>query len=136
MINVSKKTDHVKLVAEYILLPNGGNAQLDVGKNGNFVLPFIGELKDIIAENAIELDSAPGLKAALDTFIYEKEEMSDYPWIEVLWSNDVKSKNIRAKFIFNYMSKGYCLIQHYFSNSLVGMGRMNYVTNFIIEHRE
>ena len=61
--------------------------------------------------------------------------MSDYPWIEVLWDNDIKTRSIHVKFIFNYMNKDYGLIQHYYSNVLVGMERMNYVTGYIASNR-
>ena len=135
IIKVAKTTENVKLIAEYILLSTGGNAQLDVGKDENCVLPFIGELKNLVSEHTNDLVKVPKLKSALEAFIFEKEELSEFPWVAVMWENDVKSRNIRAKFIFNYMSRNYCLIQHYFSNELVGMERMNYVTNFVAEHR-
>ena len=43
--------------------------------------------------------------------------------------------NFMKKFIFNYMKNDYCLIQHYQSNVLIGMERMNYVIKYIIDHR-
>ena len=67
--------------------------------------------------------------------MFEMEEMSDYPWIELLWENEIKTRSIRVKFVFNYMNNSYCLIQHYYSNVLIGMERMNYVIEYIISHR-
>ena len=39
----SSNDKSVKLMAEYKNLPSGGNAQLDVGKNRDYVMPIIGE---------------------------------------------------------------------------------------------
>lgn len=56
-------------------------------------------------------------------------------WIELLWDNDIKTRSIHVKFIFNYMNKDYGLIQHYYNNVLVGMERMNYVVDYIASNR-
>lgn len=59
----------------------------------------------------------------------------DYPWIELLWENEIKTRSNRVKFVFNYMNKSYCLIQYYYSNVLIGMERMNYDIEYIVNHR-
>lgn len=127
--------DEVRLMAQSMNLPGGGNAQLNVGKNENYVLPLIGELKELLLENLEELTKVPVLKTALDQFVYENESLSDYPWIELMWENEIKSKSIRIKIIYNYRNTSYCLIQHYYSNGLVGMGRMNHVIRYINKYR-
>ena len=113
----------------------GQYAQLEVGNNQEYILTFIGELKNILLDFQDELEKVPALKDTLDQFMFEKEEMSDYPWIEVLWDNDIKTRSIHVKFIFNYMNKDYGLIQHYYNNVLVGMERMNYVVDYIASNR-
>ena len=135
MVNVSKEDYDVKLIAQYMKLPSGGNAQLEVGKNLEYVLPFIGELKSLLADNQTDLEKVPSLRLTLEQFMYEMEEMSDYPWIELLWENEIKTRSIHVKFVFNYMSNDYCLIQHYYSNFLIGMERMNHVIKYIVNHR-
>lgn len=135
MVNVSKNDSDVKLIAQYMKLPSGGNAQLEVGSNQEYVLPFIGELRSLLTENQVELDKVPTVREALEQFMKDMEEMSDYPWIELLWENEIKTRSIHIKFIFNYMNNSYCLIQHYYSNFLIGMERMNYVIKYIINHR-
>ncbi len=137
MIEESKKDNsEVKLIAQYMKLPKGGNAELNVGNNQEYVLPFIGELKNLLFENKAELEKVPVLNEALEQFMYEMEEMSDYPWIELLWENEIKTRSIHVKFIFNYMNREYCLMQHYYSNTLIGMERMNYVIQYIVEHKK
>ena len=135
MINVAKNNDDVKLIAQYMKINTGQYAQLEVGNNQEYILPLIGELNNILLDFQDELEKVPALKDTLDQFMFEKEEMSDYPWIEVLWDNDIKTRSIHVKFIFNYMNKDYGLIQHYYNNVLVGMERMNYVVDYIASNR-
>lgn len=135
MVNVSKSDSSVKLIAQYMKLPSGGNAQLEVGNNQEYVLPFLGELKSLLSNYQTDLEKVPGIREALEQFMYEMEEMSDYPWIELLWENEIKTRSNHVKFVFNYMGNEYCLIQHYYSNFLIGMERMNYVIKYIIDHR-
>lgn len=135
MVNVSKNDESVKLIAQYMKLPRGGNAQLEVGNNQEYMLPFIGELRSLLNDYQNDLEKVPDFKDALDQFMFEMEEMSDYPWIELLWENEIKTRSIHVKIISNYMNQGYSLIQHYYSNVLIGMERMNYVVEYIIDHR-
>lgn len=100
-----------------------------------FLLPFIGELRSLLNDNQAELEKVPDFREALEQFMFEMEEMSDYPWIELLWENEIKTRSNRVKFVFNYMNKSYCLIQYYYSNVLIGMERMNYVIEYIVNHR-
>lgn len=125
----------VRLIAQTMKMANGSYAQLEVGKNEEYVLPFIGELKNLLSEYNLEFEKVPSLKEAFEQFIFEKETTSDYPWIELLWENEIKTRSIHVKFTFNYYQRGYCLLQHYFNNTLIGMERMNHVVKFIGEAR-
>ena len=122
------------LMAKYMMLPSGGNAQLDVGKNENYILPIIGELKEILNDHRNDLDKCPALKESLEQFMFENDELSECTWIEIMWENEIKVRSIRVKFIFNYKNRMYCLLQHYYSNVLVGMERMNHVVRYISKH--
>ena len=114
MIEITKSDDidNIKLLSQYMFLKNGGKAQLTVGNNEEYVLPIIGELKNIMNELEDELSKSIRIKDALEQFIYEKEETTDYPWIEVLFldSEGIKTRNNHVKFTFNYMNKKYSLI--------------------------
>ncbi len=135
MVQETKEKDDVRLMAQYMKLPRGGNAQLEVGKNEEYILPIIGELKELLSKHIIDLEKVPVLKEALNQFLFENEELSDYSWIEVMWENDIKTRSIRVKFIFEYRNNNYCLLQHYYNNALIGMERMNHVIKYIAEHR-
>lgn len=75
------------------------------------------------------------LADALNQFIFENDELSDYTWIEVMWPDEVKTRSIRVKFIFNYKDCHYTLIQHYYNNILIGRERMDCVTEHIVKYR-
>jgi len=131
----NSKIEEAIVTAEYKKLPNGGNAQLEVGNNEKFILPIIGDMKVIIEKYKSDLAKVPALADALNQFIFENDELSDYTWIEVMWPNEVKTRSIRVKFIFNYKGEQYTLIQHYYNNILIGMERMNYVTERINQYK-
>lgn len=131
----NNKQDEVILFGQYMELGNGGSATLEVGKNEEYVLPFLGELKQILIEYEDEFDKSPTLKEVITQFIIEKEETSNYPWIMLRWKDEIKTRSIDVKFSFNYMQQDYCLLQHY-SNANIGMERMNYVTRYIVKSRE
>lgn len=134
-ITNEERTD-LKLVAQSMRLRNGGQAQLEVGNNEDYLLPFIDELKSLMHDFGDELNNLPDFKRALNDYINEMIEMSDYPWIELVWVNDITTKNNRVKFTFNYMGEDYTLMQHMYSQALVGMERMNHVTEYIIKNRK
>ena len=127
--------DEVMLVAEHMNLVSGGKAVLEVGDNEDCVLPFIGELRSLIQDHRTELESVPSLRDALEQFIYEKSEMSEYPWIELKWNDEIKTRSMRVKFTFNYANSGFGMIQHYQNPVLVGKGRMDRVVKHIGENR-
>ena len=136
MIEITKNKPNIKLLSQYMFLKDGGKAQLTVGNNEEYVLPIIGELKNIINELKEELDKNVKIKDALEQFIYEKEETTDYPWIEVLFLDEegIKTRNNHVKFTFNYMNSNCCLITYYYNDTLNEMERMNNVTRFIGEN--
>lgn len=132
---LQNENGEARLIAESMKMSNGSYAKLDVGKNEEYVLPFIGELKGLFGEYEAEFEKVPKLKEAFEQFIFEKEVTSDYPWIEVLLENEIKTRAIHVKFTFNYSQMGCCLLQHYFNNALIGMERMNHVIKYIYEIR-
>lgn len=61
--------------------------------------------------------------------------MSEYPWIELKWNDEIKTRSMRVKFTFNYANSGFGMIQHYQNPVLVGRGRMDRVVKHIGENR-
>lgn len=127
------KFNEIRLCTQHMNFRNGGKAQLKTGNDGKYIMPFVGELKNIIYELDKELSKCPNVKTKLQQFITDKEVTSEYPLAEIdfLDKTGNERKNNRVKFTFNYMNSGLCLISYYYNELLLGMERMNDVTNFI-----
>jgi len=126
--------DKVINSARDMLFSTGGKATIDIGKNEKMILPFIGELKEMLQEYEAEFNASPKLKGVLEEFIMEKEEMSEFIWMKFIFSE----KNIPVKFTTQYGEDRVCLIKHLFSNKSTNIGRerMDYVTKYIINLRK
>lgn len=134
---VSKKdSTEVNVAAQAMNLKAGSKAVLDTGVNDEYVLPLLGELKQLIKENEELFNTnkkTMEILNILENFIFETEETSDLPWISLSWPNAKKSKTLKVKFSFNYKGQDYDLLQYYGSNA--EMERMNYVTQYLIENK-
>lgn len=135
MTDIFRFDPSVKVTSQFMHLPSGGKAQLDVGNDSEYGLPFIHQLNNILTTHASALEKVPELKKDLEDFKFEIEELSDYPWIELLWDHETKNKINRIKLTFFYMNNSCTLIQHYSNDGLIGMERMNHVVKYIVSHR-
>ncbi len=125
----------VKLIHQSMRLRDGGEAELGVGNNEKFRIPLIDDLKLLMYDFEKDLDIVPDLKNALNEFLNEIINNSDYPFIRFLLIGKNLSHDNKVNITFNYNSRQYSLIQHMFSQSLIGMERMNDVTEYIIKSR-
>src|SRR5699024_8925090 len=115
----------------------GSKAILDSGNNDNMILTHIGNLKEII-KNHDKLFNAntegKQIRELLEEIILEAEYLSDHPWITLAWKNDVKSKVVKVKFLFNYQGQDFSVLQYYGNNA--DMEKMTYVTQFIFDNKQ
>lgn len=122
--------------AQALNYSTGSKAILDTGNNDDMILPFIGNLKNILATNT-ELFEANEetlqIKELLEDIILETEYLSDHPWITLAWPHDVKSKVLKIKFLFNYLGQDYSVLQYY--GNVADAERMTYVTQFIFDNK-
>lgn len=135
LIPILEKIQDIQGVVVYSQCMNskaGGEATLKV--NENYVLPFLGELENLMIEHEDKFSKAPEIKEILENYISEIKETSDLPWISLCWLGVRKSKNNIVKFSHNYMNKGYTLLQHYGLQK--NMERMNEVVKCIADNRE
>ena len=132
-IRENGKDNRVVLAAQDMRMANGGKATVDVGNDDTNVLPFIGELKVLLEEYKEEFDKAPIIKDALEEFIYNKENLSDFPWIKFRFED----RDIEVKITFDYGKRKISLLQHYQSQLVknVGKERMDYVTSYLLKVR-
>ncbi|WP_367942326.1 hypothetical protein [Enterocloster citroniae] len=128
------KTDQVVPSAQDMHMASGGKATVEVGNNDKMILPFIGELKILMESYDDDFRKAPILKKVFEDFIYEKENLSEFPWIRFKF----EEKNFEVKFLFDYGRENGCLLQHFHSALKANQGRerMDYVTNYIIKVRD
>lgn len=123
----------VVLAAQDMRMASGGKATVDVGNDDTNVLPFIGELKVLLNEYEDEFNKAPLIKNILEEFIYDKENLSDFPWVKFRF----EERDIEVKITFDYGKENISLLQHYHSQLVknIGKERMDYVTTYISEVR-
>lgn len=123
------KEDGIILAGQDMRMSGGGKATIDIGNNDQQILPFIGELKNIMEVYSEEFDKAENIKNVLEEFIYEKENLSEFPWVKLKFED----KNIEVKFTFDYGPENGCLLQHFHSGLKANQGRerMDHVTDYI-----
>lgn len=133
-IKKNGKIDRVVPSAQDMHMASGGKATVEVGNNDKMVLPFIGELKILMDSYNDDFKKVPVLKKVFEDFIYEKENLSEFPWIRFKF----EEKNFEVKFLFDYGRENGCLLQHFHSALRANQGRerMDYVTNYIIKVRD
>lgn len=137
LIEYVTKDKKLNIIAQDMRMADGSQATLtaalsDKGSEA-YVLPFLGELKNLLDEYSEEANRAPIFYEALKKFIDDKILTSDLPWVTVKWENGTETK-----FTFNYKNKDFCLVQHYcsYSPADLGMERMNHVAEYIVRYRE
>jgi len=129
---LDKNSEEVKVHAQCMSLRQGGKATLEVGNNREYILPLLGELKELIKEHEEEFNKSPKIKGILEEFIEDTEKTSNLPWISLCWKNEVKVRQIIVKFLHNYMNEEYTLLQYLGVQR--DMERMTHVTKFINEN--
>ncbi|WP_407545345.1 hypothetical protein, partial [Priestia sp. HNGD-A6] len=128
-----KDQDEVNVHAQAMSLKSGGKAVLETGLNENYILPLLGELKELIKSNEDLFEKSPEIKLLLDKFISETESTADLPWISLIWKGKNKTKGNIVKFKHNYMNQGYTLLQYY--GLQTDMEKMDNVTEYIINNK-
>ena len=80
IINDTQNTD-VRMYKQMMELKDGGSAELTASESADYVLPFIGELKELIDENEELFNEADEVKQILLQYLNEKEATASYPYI-------------------------------------------------------
>lgn len=127
--------ESLNIIAQDMRMLDGSKAVLQASsrENENYVLPFLGELENILKEYSDDLEQVPKFREVLLKFVEEKKVTSDLPWVTIKWENGTDTK-----FTFNYKASGFCLVQHYcsYNPSDIGMERMNHVSEYIVRYRK
>lgn len=122
--------DNVYTILQNMALARGGIATLGVGKNIDNIMPFIGEIKEIIEmyRNDLEANNHDFLEE-IDQYFDEVDELSEYPWVQFKFAN----KKIEIKLTKILNSNGGYLLQHYSNQAVSNQDRerMDYVKRYI-----
>lgn len=133
IINDKKNID-VIMYKQMMQLSSGGAAELTASGEKDSILPFIGEIKELIDDNEDLFKEADNIKQLLLQYLQEKEDTASYPYIYVKWMKPVVSKSYIVKITFDYFSHKYTLLQHITGSCTdLGMGRMNDAIKYLCE---
>lgn len=122
----------VKSYKQMMVLSSGGAAELTAAQGRDYLLPFIGELRELINENKDLFDKDPDIKQLLEQYLDDKEETADYPYIYVSWEQPVASQNYIVKITFDYLQYRYTTLQHLTGTCKdLGMERMNNAIEYL-----
>ena len=125
IINDIQNTE-VRMYKQMMEMKSGGSAELTASENGDYLLPFIGEIRELIDENEELFSESEEIRQLLLQYLTEKEATASYPYIYVKWVKPVETRSYIVKITFDYFSGKYTLLQHITGSCKdSGMGRMN-----------
>ncbi|WP_347943963.1 hypothetical protein V4S36_04710 [Enterococcus cecorum] len=129
-----KSNKKVKIFKQMMELSSGGAAELKASETSDYVLPFIGEIRELIDENEDLFADAIAVKNLLLQYLDDKEATANYPYIYVKWLNDVESQSYVVKVTFDYFYRKYTLLQHITGSCKdLGMERMNNAIEYLCQ---
>ena len=125
IINDIQNTE-VRMYKQMMEMKAGGSAELTASENGDYMLPFLGEIRELIDENEELFAEADEVRQLLLQYLNEKEATASYPYIYVKWVKPVETKSYIVKITFDYFNGKITLLQHITGKcNDLGMGRMN-----------
>lgn len=110
---------------------NGSSADLFVGTSESGVLPLIGELRQFLSDNEEPFKKVPELQKALEDFLSEKEQDSDWPWLSLRLT--YRGKKIEIKYTTEMYGMGMCRIM-FIENTKYDAEAMSYAIKYITEN--
>lgn len=134
-IDTIKKDTSGKTVVQkqFMEMKSGGSAELTASEDKGYVLPFIGDLRQLIKDNEPLFDESPEIKKLLEDFLDDKEETADYPYVHVRWLNQKKSHEFTVKIVFKYYDMKYIQMHNMQSSARVTKERMEYAIEYLFE---
>lgn len=128
----SKQNDVVKIYKQMMEMSSGGSAELTASESRDYVLPFVGEIRELIDENSELFDDAEEIKQLLLQYLSDKEATASYPYIYIKWLKPVESQSYVVKVTFDYFNNRYTLLQHITGSCKdLGMERMNNAIEYL-----
>ncbi len=129
-----KQNEDVRIYKQMMQMSTGASAELTASEGTDYVLPFIGELRELIDENEETFNKADDVKQILLQYLADKEATASYPYIYIKWVKPVESQSYTVKVTFDYFSRKYTLLQHITGNCKdLGMERMNDAIKYLCQ---
>lgn len=129
-----KQNEAVKMYKQMMELSSGGAAELTASESADYVLPFIGEIRELIDENEELFSQADEVKQLLLQYLEDKEATARYPYIYVKWVKPVESQSYVVKVIFEYLNHKHTSLQHITGSCKdLGMERMNNAIEYLCQ---
>lgn len=130
----SKEDDSVKIYKQMMELRSGGSAELTASEENDSVMPFIGELRELIEENEEAFARCTEIKELLLNYLNEKEMTASYPYIYIKRVKPVESDSYIVKITFDYYFECITVLQHQTGICRdLGMERMNDAIKYLCE---
>lgn len=122
----------VVMYKQMMELSSGGAAELTASDNRDYVLPFIGEIRELIEENNDLFSQNDEIKKLLLQYLEDKEATANYPYIYIKWKKPVVTKSYVVKVIFDYLNHQYTMLQHNTGECrILEMERMNNAIKYL-----
>lgn len=129
-----KQNESVKMYKQMMELSSGGAAELTASESADYVLPFIGEIRELIDENEELFSEAEDVKQLLLQYLEDKEATARYPYIYIKWVDPVESQSYIVKVTFDYFNHKHTLLQHITGSCKdLGMERMNNAIEYLCQ---
>ncbi len=130
----SKEDESVKIYKQMMELSSGGSAELTASEEKDSVMPFVGELRELIDENEELFLRDSDVKELLLNYLNEKEATASYPYIYIKRVKPVESDSYILKITFDYYFGRFTGLQHQTGTCRdLGMERMNDAIKYLCE---
>lgn len=130
----SNDDESVRIYKQMMELSSGGSAELTASEEKDYVLPFIGELRELVSENEELFSRCNDIKELLLNYLNEKEVTASYPYVYIKRVAPVESDSYILKVTFAYYFGKYTGLQHQTGTCRdLGMERMNDAIKYLCE---
>ena len=131
----NSKDGSVKIYKQMMELNSGGSAELTASEQADYVLPFVGEIRELLEENEEIFKKCEDVKNLLLQYLDDKEATASYTYIYVKWVKPVESESYIVKVTFDYFNAKYTLMQHISGQCKdLGRERMNNAIKYLCEN--
>ena len=129
-----EQNECVKIYKQMMEMNSGGSAELTASESTDYVLPFVGELRELIEENKEIFDQSEEVKELLLRYLGDKAATASYPYIYIKWLKAVDSDSFTVKVTFDYFSGNSTVLQHITGECKdLGMERMNDAIKYLCD---